>query len=97
MSPGVPTKIIGACAGLTGLAVAVVAGLASDNRAESVLLRGIVAMLLCQIVGWIIGAIAERTIRDAIRGYQDSNPVNTSSTATAPPSVEKSPVRARAA
>lgn len=80
MSPGVPTKVVGACAGLTGFAVALIAGLAADNPAEDVLFRALVAMLACQIVGGLAGWVCERVVRDAIREYQSAHPVNNSST-----------------
>lgn len=84
VSPGVPTKVIGACAGLTAFAIALIAGLAADNPASDVLARALVAMMIGQMVGWVAGAIGERVMREAIAGYREANPVNDSSTGSTP-------------
>lgn len=84
MSPGVPTKVIGACAGLTAFAIALIAGLAAENPASDVLARALVAMIIVQMVGLVAGAIGERVMRDAIAGYREANPVNGSSTGPTP-------------
>lgn len=75
MSPGIPTKIISACFALCAFIVAVIAGLAADNPADTILLRAIVGMFIAQIVGFLVGAAAERTITDSVRQYQANNPV----------------------
>lgn len=84
VSPGVPTKVIGACAGLTAFAIALIAGLAAENPATDVLIRALMAMFIVQMVGWLAGAIGERVVRDAIVGYREANPVNGSSTGSTP-------------
>jgi putative Mn2+ efflux pump MntP len=87
--------MIAVCTGLTAFAVAMVAGLAADNPAESVLLRAIVAMLVCQLIGGAVGMVGERVVRDAIREYKAAHPVNRSSTSSASATVE-TPVTAEA-
>lgn len=81
MSPGVPTRVITACCGLAGFSTAILAGLAADNAADSVLIRALISMLCCNVIGWIVGMIAERTIREAIE--QSRRAVNTLSTSEA--------------
>lgn len=76
--------MIGACAGLTAFAIALIAGLAAENPASDVLVRALVAMMVVQMVGWIAGAIGERVMREAIAGYREANPVNGSSTGSTP-------------
>ena len=75
MSPGVPTKIIAAICGLSGFAVALIAGIAADNPADTVLTRAIVAMLVLHILGWIIGSVGERTVVEALAQYKKVNPI----------------------
>lgn len=75
MSPGVPTKLIGACCGLCAFALAIVAGLSAGNPADTILLRAIVALVAGQIVGLVCGAVAERTVGDAMDRYRASRPI----------------------
>lgn len=75
MSQGVPTKVIAAICGLSAFAVAIIAGLTVDNPVEVVLVRALVAMVLCQVLGTAIGAILEHVGRDAIKKHQDARPI----------------------
>lgn len=68
--------------------MALIAGLAADNPAETVLLRALIAMFVCQVIGVLVGAVGERVVRDAVREYQDSHPVNKPSTIPAPSTVD---------
>lgn len=74
MSPGVPTKLAAASLGLAGFAIALVAGLAADNPADVVLGRALVALLLCNLAGWIAGVVAERTVAEGVARYREANP-----------------------
>ena len=53
---------IGGSFALAAFAVAIVAGLASGNPAASVLLRALLAMLICYPVGMTVGLIAQRIV-----------------------------------
>jgi len=57
-------SVSGAC-GLTGFAVAVLAGLAADNDTSVILTRALVAMMACYIVGVFLGSVAARAVNDA--------------------------------
>lgn len=83
MTPGVAAKVIAACSGLTAFAVAMVAGLSADNTAEAVLSRALIAMIICNVLGWFAGLICERTVRAAIEAYTTSS-VGNSAQASAP-------------
>lgn len=90
MTPGAPTRIIAACCGLAGFAIAIVGGLAADNPAEEVLVRGLISLFLCNVLGWIIGAVAERTVRESISGSGAARDINNLSTdRAAVPSPER--------
>lgn len=83
--PGVPTKVIAGSFGLSGFAIALFAGLAAGNPAEVVLLRGVVSMIVCNVLGWVVGAVAERTLEDGIKSYQLLRPVPEARSGTRPP------------
>ncbi|HVU63717.1 MAG TPA: hypothetical protein VHC70_07060 [Phycisphaerales bacterium] len=70
MAPGVATKVIAACFGLTAFAVAIVAGLFANNSAETTLIRALIAMVIAQAVGFVVGAIGERTINEALEASE---------------------------
>lgn len=70
MSPGIPTKIIAANVGLTAFAVALVAGLAADNPLEDIVIRAMIAMMVCHGVGYFVGSVMERALRDSLQEYK---------------------------
>lgn len=70
MSPGVPTKVIAANVGLTAFAVALVAGLAADNPLDQIVTRALVAMIVCHVVGYGVGSLMERALRDSLESYK---------------------------
>ena len=67
--------MIAAICGLSGFAIALIAGLAADNPADTVLSRAIVAMLVLHILGWIVGSIGERTVVESLNQYKKLNPI----------------------
>lgn len=75
MAPGVPTKVIAAGCGLTAFAVGILAGLFAGNPAETILLRSLIAMVACQVVGMVIGMICERVITEATVVYEKTHPI----------------------
>ena len=70
MAPGVATKVIAASFGLTAFAVGIVAGLLAGNAAETILVRALIAMVLANAVGFLAGAIGERTINEALEASE---------------------------
>lgn len=90
MPSGSPTRIIAACCGLAGFALAMIFGILADNPFEDVLFRGLVAMVSCNLLGWVIGAIAERTVRDSVSSSSASADVNRISTGRADSSPRES-------
>lgn len=87
-SLGIATKVIAASLALSAFAVAIVAGLAAGNPARTVLFNAVVAMILCQILGLVIGALAERAISDHLAAYKAAHPIPGARGATsAPPGI----------
>ena len=67
-----PSSAIAGCFSLSAFAVAVVAGLFAHNPASSILIRALIAMIVCYPVGLIIGLICQRLILDHIKVQQEA-------------------------
>lgn len=78
MTGGTLPKVVSACCGLSAFAVAVVAGLAADNAGDVILLRALVGMVACQVVGLVVGMIIERVVIESVESYKQSKPVGPS-------------------
>ena len=55
-------KIIASCFALTAFAVAIIAGLAAGNDAGAVLVRALLAMIGCHVIGLIVGMICQHVV-----------------------------------
>lgn len=80
-------SVSGSC-GLTGFAIAIIAGLAADNPSSVILTRALTAMAVCYVIGIFIGYIAARAVDDATALHTIRNPA---------PDVEEVRETARAA
>ena len=67
-------KVIAGCAALAAFGVAVIAGLANHNSASLILTRALIAMVLCYLVGWIIGLICRHVLDDHVKAHQQAIP-----------------------
>jgi len=72
MHDEIATKASAACLGLGGFIVALIAGLAVDNSAETVLIRALLAMPLCAAIGYFAGHIGTSTINRSIMASAES-------------------------
>ena len=68
-------RVVSVAFGLSGFAVALVSGLGAGNDAASVLLRAIVAMFACQMLGMVVGSMLERLIDEQEARYKESHPI----------------------
>jgi hypothetical protein len=59
-------RVVAACLGLSGFAVAIMSGMAADNSADRVLLSAVIALIACQFVGIGIGSAAEVVLRERL-------------------------------
>lgn len=71
MHDEVAAKLIAAIIGLCAFAIAIVVGLMVDNPADVILVRAVVAMLACSIVGFIIGMISTHQLSSIIINSAD--------------------------
>ena len=65
-----PSSAIAGCFSLSAFAVAVVAGLSAQNPVSSILMRALIAMIICYPVGLIIGLICQRLMFDHIEVHR---------------------------
>lgn len=72
MQQGIAAKVIAACLGLAGFAVAIIAGLAGGNDTGTILVGAVVALFACQLVGMCIGMAAEVVVREHIASLAKS-------------------------
>lgn len=77
-----PTQVIASSLGLIGFIIAILAGLAADNPETTTIVRALIAMFICYVVGMIIGAIATRALNEHIAQYKQSNPMPSDSVDT---------------
>lgn len=97
MTSGVPAKVIASVMGLGAFTVAIVSGLAVDNPAAEILSRALIAMVVCHLLGFAVGLLAERTVVDSVAQYIQSNPARDSFGLAAHPSESSQTTDQRAA
>lgn len=68
-------KVVAAVFALSAFAVALIAGAAAGNGATTVLIRALIALAACQVVGLFAGMIVERVIHEHEMRYRAENPV----------------------
>ena len=84
MTPGTTNKAIGACAGLSGFAIAVIAGIAADNPFDIVVSRALFALPICFTVGFILGTAGERVVQEVIASAEGAARARSKSSSGAP-------------
>lgn len=68
-------KVIASSMGLTGFAIACIAGLTAGNPTNLILIRSLVTMIACYLLGSIIGAVAEWVVNQHLAEYKAKNPI----------------------
>lgn len=72
---GRAAKVIASSMGLTGFAIACFAGIIVGNPANTVLIRSLVCMFACYLLGSIVGAIGEWVVNQHLSEYKARNPI----------------------
>ena len=72
---GVPARVISGAFALGAFAIAIIAGLGAGNPTSVILINAIIAMAVCNVIGLLIGAVMERTVRDHVEHYRAMNPL----------------------
>lgn len=68
-------KVISATIALGGFVVALLSGMRAGNSAHLVLFDALVALLVCQLLGIAVGAVALRVIHDHVRQHKAEHPI----------------------
>lgn len=74
MERAAPNRMIASCFALCGFAVALLAGMDASVTTASALLRAIVALAVCYMIGTVIGAAGEACIAESFSDYSRRNP-----------------------
>ena len=69
------TRVVAAVFALSGFAVAIGCGLAAGNDGSTVVARALAAMLGCQLVGMLAGAVVEKVTQQHETTYRANHPV----------------------
>jgi hypothetical protein len=72
-------RLIAGCFALAAFAVAIVAGLGAEHGAAQVLLRSVIAMMLCYPVGLVAGMVCERVMRAHVESLRAAEAARESS------------------
>jgi len=70
----IPARLISGVLGLMAFMVACLTGLMAGNPGFVILTRAMLAMLLCTVIGRILGIVGEICIREYVSKYKDSRP-----------------------
>lgn len=77
-------KVIATAFALAGFTVALIAGMGAGNPAAGVLAKAIVSMVVCSLIGQIVGGVALRAVSDHLGEYRATNPIPELSTGSQP-------------
>jgi hypothetical protein len=81
-------RVVSAAFALSGFSVALVSGVAAGNRPDLILLRALLALVCCQLVGMIAGSLLGRLVAEQEARYREQNPVPVVPSSSAAPSNE---------
>lgn len=70
-------QVVGAVTALCGFTIALIAGFIVGNPADTVIMRALIALFVCAVVGRVVGAVGFTAIRDHLSTYRKAHPVPT--------------------
>jgi uncharacterized membrane protein len=74
VKPDVPARVISTVLGCMGFFTALLVGLVAGNPGITIVSRAILAMLICVVVGRILGTIGEICVREFLTKYKEDRP-----------------------
>ena len=74
VKPDVPARVVSSIVGLMGFCTALVVGLLVGNPGVTIVLRALLAFVICAIVGRLIGTIGEICVREFLTKYKVDHP-----------------------
>jgi hypothetical protein len=66
--------MVGGIMGLTGFSAALFVGMAAGNPAVTTLGRGLLCMIICTLVGRLLGAMGATAVGEFIEKYKSEHP-----------------------
>ncbi len=72
---GAASRAVAGCFALAAFSVAVVAGLAGGNAPSSILVRALIAMIVCYPVGLVIGLVCQHVVEEHVKARSDASVV----------------------
>lgn len=72
---GIATKTLASVLALSAFLTAIVAGGFAGNPAPNVLKIAIISMIVCYIVGVLVGMVSEHAVTEYLKEYRRTNPV----------------------
>ncbi|MBL4808831.1 MAG: hypothetical protein JKY43_02080 [Phycisphaerales bacterium] len=72
--PDVPARVISSLVGLMGFFTALLVGLVAGNPGVIIVLRALLAMAICAVIGRIIGTVGEICVREFLTNYKKDRP-----------------------
>ncbi len=70
----IPARLVSGVLGLMGFVTACFVGLMAGNPGVVVLSRALIAMLICVVVGRLLGIIGETCVREYVTRYKTEHP-----------------------
>jgi hypothetical protein len=70
---GAASRAVAGCFALAAFAVAVVAGLAGGNTPSAILVRALIAMIVCYPLGLVIGLVCQHVIEEHVKARPDAH------------------------
>lgn len=71
----IPSRVIATSFALISFASALFVGTAAGNPLGTVLLRGLFVMVVCYVVGLIVGGVAQHVIDRHVDHYKNDHPI----------------------
>lgn len=75
IKPDVPARVISTVLGCMGFFTALLVGLFAGNPGLVIVPRAILAMLICAVVGRILGTVGEICVREFLTKYKADRPM----------------------
>ena len=92
-----PTRVISGTVALAGFLVAILAGLAAENPADVIIGRALLAMLACNLLGSVVGAITHWIGTQHVERYKRLTPIESTDLPQPAPVVGETLEKKRAA
>lgn len=70
----VPSGMISGVLGMMGFTIACLVGLMAENPGYVILLRAMLAMVVCAIIGRVLGTVGETCVREFVTIYKSDRP-----------------------